>query len=300
VRKWIVPAVLAVALIIGANSGRDDVERISDDETPATASAAAETTAEPARADARPAEPALTVTHVVDGDTLDLSDGRRVRVLGIDTPEKGGCGFEAASEFARAALLDEEVDVASDPTQDAVDRNGRSLLYVTRWGVDYSHVVVGAGWAEHIVVGGVPVQKAETLQHAEDAAKALGLGIWGDPCTPPTPATPTTTHWAQPLAESDRDADVQRFTPPVAVAPEREPEPTPRPEPRPEPRPAPPPTPEPSGRGCHSSYVPCVPDSLRDLDCKDVGRRVTVIGPDEYRLDGDDNDGKGCESYPAA
>jgi hypothetical protein len=43
-----------------------------------------------------------------------------------------------------------------------------------------------------------------------------------------------------------------------------------------------------------------VPNSARDLDCKDVGHRVTVVGPDKYRLDGDDNDGKGCESYPAA
>jgi endonuclease YncB( thermonuclease family) len=295
VRKWIVPAVLAVALLIGANSGRDDVERTSEDETPATASAA-ETAAEPARADARAADPELIVTNVVDGDTLDLSDGRRVRVLGIDTPEKGECGFEEAREFARAALLDEKVDVASDPTQDAVDRYGRSLLYVARWGIDYSHAVIAAGWAEHIVVGGVPVEKAETLQHAEDAAKALTLGIWGDPCAPPTPASPTTTHRAQPPAESDGAADVQRFTPPVTAAPERDPRPTPRPEPQPEPQP----DREPSGRDCHSSYVPCVPNSPRDLDCKDVGHRVTVVGPDTYRLDGDDNDGKGCESYPAA
>jgi hypothetical protein len=31
-----------------------------------------------------------------------------------------------------------------------------------------------------------------------------------------------------------------------------------------------------------------------------VGHRVTVVGPDKYQLDGDDNDGKGCESYRAA
>jgi hypothetical protein len=219
-----------------------------------------------------------------------------VRVLGIDTPEKGECGFAKARDFARATLLDSEVDVASDPTQDGVDRYGRSLLYVTRWGLDYSHAVIGAGWAEHIVVDGVPVEKAETLQYAEDAAKALKLGIWGDPCAPPTPASPTTTHRAKPPAERDDDADVQQFIPPVAAAPEREPQPAPRPAPRPDPQPVP----EPSGRGCHSSYVPCVPESPGDLDCKDVGHRVAVVGPDEYRLDGDDNDGKGCESYPAA
>ncbi|MBW3619999.1 MAG: hypothetical protein KY461_07125, partial [Actinobacteria bacterium] len=38
-----------------------------------------------------------TVTYVVDGDTLDVrsSDGvvERVRIIGIDTPERGDCGF---------------------------------------------------------------------------------------------------------------------------------------------------------------------------------------------------------------
>ena len=41
------------------------------------------------------------VTRVVDGDTLDVTDGasaETVRLLGIDTPERGDCGFDAASE----------------------------------------------------------------------------------------------------------------------------------------------------------------------------------------------------------
>lgn len=285
-RKWIVPAVLGVVVVIGANSERDAVERTGDDEPSATASAAA-------------AANELRVTNVIDGDTLDLSDGRRVRVLGIDTPEMGECGYEEAREFARAALLDEKVDVAADPTQDAVDRHGRALLYVERLGIDYSHAVVGAGWAEYIVVGGVPVQKAETLENAEDTARALKLGIWGEPCTP-TPASPTTTHRAPPPAHSEDDAGVQRFVPPPAAATAREPRQTPQPKPRPVPQPEPRPVPQPSERGCHPSYVPCVPRSVSDLDCKDVGHRVRVVGPDEYRLDGNDNDGKGCESYPAA
>ncbi len=36
--------------------------------------------------------------------------------------------------------------------------------------------------------------------------------------------------------------------------------------------------------------------SLYDLDCKDIGMRVTVIGVDHYNLDAD-NDGTGCDSY---
>jgi micrococcal nuclease len=48
---------------------------------------------------------------------------------------------------------------------------------------------------------------------------------------------------------------------------------------------------------CHPSYDPCLP-IVGDLDCPDIramgAAPVTVIGPDEYRLDGD-HDGIGCE-----
>jgi hypothetical protein len=47
------------------------------------------------------------------------------------------------------------------------------------------------------------------------------------------------------------------------------------------------------GGGCHPSYRPCLP-IVPDLDCADIDGPVTVIGPDEYRLDGD-GDGIGCE-----
>lgn len=48
---------------------------------------------------------------------------------------------------------------------------------------------------------------------------------------------------------------------------------------------------------CHASYDPCLP-IVDDLDCPDVvalgAAPVTVIGPDDYGLDADD-DGIGCE-----
>jgi endonuclease YncB( thermonuclease family) len=290
VRKLIVPALLTLALIIGANSGREDTELSGDDEAAAPVPAA--TAAESATADPRPTDPDLTVTDIVDGDTVDLSDGRRVRVLGIDTPEKGECGFEEASEFARATLLNKEVDVASDPTQDAVDQYGRSLLYVSRWGVDYSLVVIGAGWARHYTVEGNPVQKAKTLQHAEHMAKALKIGIWGDSCAAlPSPA-PAPVKNRQVPAQNDNDDDVFRPAP----APAPQPAPAPRPEPAPGPAPAPKADPAPASElNCHPSYQPCVADGP-DLDCPQIGHQVSVVGPDEYRLDAD-NDGTGCDSY---
>jgi micrococcal nuclease len=50
------------------------------------------------------------------------------------------------------------------------------------------------------------------------------------------------------------------------------------------------------GRGCNPNYMPCIPNSARDLDCKDVRKEVRVIGKDVYDLDSD-GDGYGCESY---
>jgi endonuclease YncB( thermonuclease family) len=74
------------------------------------------------------------VTNVVDGDPVDLSDGREIRVLGVDAPEKGQCGFEEASEFGCATLLNKQVEVTPDPDPGrTVDRHGRSLLYLSTW-----------------------------------------------------------------------------------------------------------------------------------------------------------------------
>jgi endonuclease YncB( thermonuclease family) len=36
------------------------------------------------------------VAYVVDGDTIRLKSGRYVRLIGIDTPEVGQCGYQKA------------------------------------------------------------------------------------------------------------------------------------------------------------------------------------------------------------
>src|SRR5690349_14067023 len=45
------------------------------------------------------ATPAATyvVTRVVDGDTVELGTGQTVRLVGIDTPERGQCGYDQAT-----------------------------------------------------------------------------------------------------------------------------------------------------------------------------------------------------------
>src|SRR4051794_32758078 len=80
------------------------------------------------------------VAQVVDGDTVRVRVGAReesVRLLGIDTPEthKPGtpieCGGPQASAYlTKLAPPGTKVTLESDPSQDEVDRYGRTLAYV--------------------------------------------------------------------------------------------------------------------------------------------------------------------------
>jgi hypothetical protein len=79
----------------------------------------------------------------------------------------------------------------------------------------------------------------------------------------------------------------------VAVLPAAASSPAPAPAPAPVPAPAPAP-----GGACDPNYAgSCVPIVSYDLDCDDIGHRVTVVGVDIHHFDSD-GDGIGCESYP--
>lgn len=89
-----------------------------------------------ARAAAAPAT--WDVTKVVDGDTIWVSRAgvaRKVRFIGIDTPESGQCGFTEARNTLRGIIGGQRVTLTAG-AQDDVDRYGRLLRYVDVNGVD--------------------------------------------------------------------------------------------------------------------------------------------------------------------
>ena len=51
------------------------------------------------------------VIHCDDGDTFELQGGDRVRLLSIDTPEKGEPFYNEAQEYLSALTLDSQVDI---------------------------------------------------------------------------------------------------------------------------------------------------------------------------------------------
>jgi endonuclease YncB( thermonuclease family) len=129
------------------------------------------------------------VVNVVDGDTLRvrLRDRRvvSVRMLGINTPERGRCGArEATDNLRRLAPVGSTVDLVSDGTQAAKDRYGRLLRYVARRGgfKDLSYRQAWNGYTKRYVFGHKPVardgQYVRAVANARNHARGLWSGCW--------------------------------------------------------------------------------------------------------------------------
>ena len=68
------------------------------------------------------------VRRVIDGDTFHMTDGTKVRLVGINTPEKGTPLAKEATESLRTMVADREVTLAFDVER--TDQYGRTLAYV--------------------------------------------------------------------------------------------------------------------------------------------------------------------------
>lgn len=90
------------------------------------------------------------VTHIVDGDTIDLADGTRIRLAIVDTPEVNGaseaCGPEAR-DFTATFVADTAVLIVRPTTGPATDPFGRTLGEVVRRddGASLNVALVAAG-----------------------------------------------------------------------------------------------------------------------------------------------------------
>ncbi len=134
-----------------------------------------------------PAGVAATVVFVIDGDTIEVSlDGRneRLRLVGIDAPERGECGYEEA----RSALIDLVDGVAVRLEADVSDRDrfGRLLRYVWVGDVLVNEVLTSEGVA---IARRYPPDTAlaPRLEAAQAEAQEAARGLWaGDICGPVT------------------------------------------------------------------------------------------------------------------
>ena len=76
------------------------------------------------------------IDHVADGDTVDLTNGAKVRLVQIDTPEvyfTPECYGAQASRITKRLLPPGTlVRLTAEPATDSIDQYGRLLRYVVR------------------------------------------------------------------------------------------------------------------------------------------------------------------------
>lgn len=127
------------------------------------------------------------VTNAVDGDTIDLEDGKRVRLLLIDTPEttsgKNDCYGQQAAAYTASTLVGKTVNLSYDSV--CQDRYGRTLAYVVVDGRDFNAELISKGYACRYYLKPDGMSREAEFADLESVAKTNRIGVWGA-CNPVT------------------------------------------------------------------------------------------------------------------
>lgn len=114
-----------------------------------------------------------TFVAVIDGDTIETSAGT-VRLIGIDTPERGECGHdEASATIGRLVSSGAPVTLVLPPGQNDRDRYDRLIRFViTEAGVDLGLMQMESGnaVARYDSTDGYPAHPNEAAYHAAQIA----------------------------------------------------------------------------------------------------------------------------------
>lgn len=143
-----------------------------------------------------PRYPFAEVIKVVDGDTIKVRTTvgteevlYTVRLIGINTPEtvdpRRGveCFGKEASAFAKEVLMGKTIKLATDETQDRLDRYGRLLAYVYLPGETalqdtlFNLHIIKQGFAFEYTYE-KPYIFRDSFKAAELQAREAGLGLW--------------------------------------------------------------------------------------------------------------------------
>ena len=125
------------------------------------------------------------VRRVVDGDTLLMADGVRLRLIGIDCPEsvKPDSPVEPfgpeSSQFTRAFIGERQVRLQFDRERE--DRYGRKLAYVFVGEQMLNEELLRAGLARYLSHLRIAEPMKRRFRVAQNEARQARRGIWSLP-----------------------------------------------------------------------------------------------------------------------
>lgn len=125
------------------------------------------------------------VANVVDGDTVELESGKKLRFLLVDTQEvtsgKNECYGAEAREYTRSLVEGKTVQLAYDEAA-CTDRYGRTLAYISVDGREVNPLLVERGFACVLHISPAGDDRADEFKGLQSSARSAGKGLWGS-CT---------------------------------------------------------------------------------------------------------------------
>jgi micrococcal nuclease len=120
------------------------------------------------------------VTRVIDGDTIEIDGGERVRFLGADTPETGQFLYAESTEFIKELIEGKSVKMEADGRER--DKYDRLLRHIHYNDIFVNLELVKRGYGSSTVLTYEPDSKyADLFLKAEAEARQQELGIWQYP-----------------------------------------------------------------------------------------------------------------------
>lgn len=175
-------SVVVIYAVATGTSVQSVLENMVPTPTPtATPSSTPRSTSSPAVQGASTASDSAVVSEVIDGDTIRLSSGERLRYIGIDTPETKDprrpkeCYGEEASRYNEQLVLGKTVQLEKDVSE--TDKYGRLLRYVWLDGEMVNEKLVKEGYANAISYP-PDIKYQSVFKAAEKDARVNNRGLW--------------------------------------------------------------------------------------------------------------------------
>lgn len=130
-----------------------------------------------------PSAQTVKVTRVVDGDTIEIEGGQKVRYIGIDTPETVDpkkpvqCFGKEASNKNKELVENKQIRMEKDVSE--TDQFGRLLRYVYIDDIFVNDYLVRQGFA-HIATFPPDVKYQSQFLQAEKEARENNRGLWAE------------------------------------------------------------------------------------------------------------------------
>lgn len=123
-----------------------------------------------------------SVVRVIDGDTIDIEDDIRIRLLGIDAPERGECFYKESKSFLIDLIEDKQVNIKKDITgKDSYDRLLRYIILPSdeseKDDILVNESLVRNGYAFTLAIS-PDTHYRDLFSSAQEEAKKKGRGLW--------------------------------------------------------------------------------------------------------------------------